>query len=165
MPTSAARASRPLRSEYIVLVPVGTPPCSRRLDAEGVLRDQPSLQLRVHAMASNDSNDEISPPSPEAASFDHPEDPEALEDAEYDVVDFYASTNPTEVNMLVDILRDNGVVCFTREMEPPGLPVSVGHEGQIRILVQDNRLELARSLLEEAIAEGPVPDDGTFLRD
>jgi hypothetical protein len=111
-------------------------------------------------MASDDS-DETRHDTPPG----HPEHPETIEDEDYDVVDFYASTNPTEVDMLVDILRDNGIVCFTREMEPPGLPVSVGHEGQIRILVQDNKLDFAREILEEAIAEASVPDDGTFLQD
>ena len=86
-----------------------------------------------------------------------------LEDEEYDLVDFYASHNFAEVEILVDVLEDHDIHCYTRKMEMPGLPTEAGDEGEIRIVVQDNRLEEARDLLEEAIAEGPVPDDGRFL--
>ena len=89
----------------------------------------------------------------------------ALDSEDYDMVDFYASHNFAEVEILLDVLEDHGIHCYTRKMEMPGLPTEAGEEGEIRIVVQDNRLDETRRLLEEAIAEGPVPDDGRFLHD
>ena len=85
------------------------------------------------------------------------------EDHDYGLVDFYATYNFAEAEILIDVLEDHGIHCYTRKMDMPGLPTEAGDEGEIRIVVQDNRLDEARQLLEEAIAEGPTPDDGQFL--
>lgn len=82
---------------------------------------------------------------------------------DFDLVDFYASSNFAEVEILLDVLKDHDIHCYSREMEMGGLPTAVGDESEIRIVVQDNRLEDARRLIEETIAEGPAPDDGRFL--
>lgn len=81
----------------------------------------------------------------------------------YDMVDFYATDNFAEVEILVDVLEDHDIHCYSRKMEMPGLPTSAGDEGEIRIVVQDNRREEARDLLEEAISQAEVPDQGRFL--
>jgi len=86
-----------------------------------------------------------------------------LEDEPYDLVDFYATDNFAEVEMLVDVLKDHGLRVYKREMEMGGLPTDVGDESEIRIVVQDNKLGEARRLIEETVAEGPVPDQGRFL--
>lgn len=85
------------------------------------------------------------------------------EDTDFEMVPLYASPNFAEVELLVDVLEDHGIRSHTRKNENPGFPVSAGEEGEIRILVQDNRLEDARSLVEEALSESPEPDDGKFL--
>jgi len=94
-----------------------------------------------------------------------PHDPQRheLEDEPFDLVDFYATDNFAEVEILMDVLDDHGIKAFSREMEMGGLPTDVGDESEIRIVVQDNRLEDARALIEEAVAEGPDPDQGRFL--
>lgn len=86
-----------------------------------------------------------------------------LEDEPHDLVDFYATDNFAEVEILMDVLKDHGLQVYKREMEMGGLPTDVGDESEIRIVVQDNRLDEARKLIEEAVAEGPVPDQGRFL--
>lgn len=95
---------------------------------------------------------------------DEPERHE-LEEEPHDLVDFYATDNFAEVEILMDVLEDHGLQVYKREMEMGGLPTDVGDESEIRIVVQDNRLEDARALIEETVAEGPVPDQGRFLLD
>ncbi len=86
-----------------------------------------------------------------------------IDEHDYDLADFYATDNFAEVEILVEVLEDHGIHCFTRKMDMPGLPTDTGDESEIRIVVQDNRLAEAHELLEEAIAEANVPDDGGFL--
>jgi hypothetical protein len=103
---------------------------------------------------------------------DDPKDPREIgpkrhevDEHDFDMVDFYASRNFAEIEVLMDVLEDHGIHCYTRQMDLPGMPVNVGNESEIRIVVQNNKLDEVRSLLKEAIAEGPAPDDGRWLLD
>jgi len=109
-------------------------------------------------MTDNNQSDQPRP-------LDVPTQQDAPDD--FDFVELYATQNPVEIEMLIDVLQDHDIRCFVRNMETAQFPVSVGMEGELRIAVDNGAVEQARSLVEQTIAESPDggDDEGRFLID
>lgn len=103
-------------------------------------------------------------PSDNPRQIDVPTPDDAPED--FDFAELYATHNAVEVEMLVDVLHDHSIRCFVRNMETAQFPVNVGMEGELRIAVDNSKIDQARSLVEQTLAEGPGDEDqGRFLID
>lgn len=81
---------------------------------------------------------------------------------DYELVDVYVSYNPVEAQFIRDILTDNGIECFVRNLAPSQFPISVGKHGENRVTVPNDSVDAARTILREAIAEGALSGDGSF---
>ena len=89
---------------------------------------------------------------------DHTDDPEDI-----DLVDLYYTYNPNEAEFIKDMLQEDDIVAFIRDLEPSQFPFSVGKHAQVRVVVDDERLPQAVALIREAIADGAITDEGGFL--
>mgnify|MGYP006287511011 CR=1 FL=1 len=93
----------------------------------------------------------------ELGSIDEPQLPD------YDLVDLYISYNFAEAELIQDILLDNHIDCYIHKMEASQFPMNVGKHGQIRIAVEDGKLDDAVALLEEAIEADALTGEGKFV--
>ena len=81
------------------------------------------------------------------------------------LVDVYTSFNPVEAELIRDILLDNEIDCFVRNLQPPQFPLNVGKHGGVRITVPQERAINARNILQEAIDEGALSGEGSFMEE
>lgn len=81
---------------------------------------------------------------------------------DYSLVDVYISYNPVEAALIREILVDNEIECFVRNLAPSQFPISVGKHGENRVTVPHDNVDAARAILREAIAEGALSGDGSF---
>lgn len=81
----------------------------------------------------------------------------------HDLVDFYVSYNFAEAELIRDIMLDNGISCFIKKGHPSQFPLSVGKHGQIRIAIEDDKLNEATSLLNEAVDAKALTGEGHFV--
>lgn len=82
--------------------------------------------------------------------------------ADHELVDVYTSYNFAEAELIRDILLDNQIDCFLHKLHPSQFPMNVGKHGQIRVTVDEAKVDEARDLLQEAIDEGALSGEGTF---
>jgi hypothetical protein len=83
--------------------------------------------------------------------------------AEYDLVDFYVSYNFAEAELIRDILLDNDIDCYVKKGHPSQFPMNVGKHGQIRIAIEDDKVDEATEVLEEAIEAEALTGEGHFV--
>ena len=83
--------------------------------------------------------------------------------ADYDLVDFYISYNFAEAELIRDILLDNDIDCYVKKVHPSQFPMNVGKHGQIRIAIEDDKVDEAKAVLEEAIEAEALTDEGHFV--
>jgi hypothetical protein len=84
---------------------------------------------------------------------------------DFDLVDLYITYNPNEAEFIKDMLDDNDIACFIRDLHPSQFPMSVGKHGQVRIVVEDDKVQQAVDVIREAIDEGAITDEGKFIFD
>lgn len=84
------------------------------------------------------------------------------ESPDYQLVDVYISYNPVEAELIREILVDNEIECFVRNLAPSQFPLSVGKHGENRVTVPNDNVDAARTILREAIAEGALSGEGSF---
>lgn len=84
------------------------------------------------------------------------------ESEDFRLVDVYISYNPVEAELIREILVDNEIECFVRNLAPSQFPLSVGKHGENRVTVPHDNVEAARTILREAIAEGALSGEGSF---
>ena len=82
---------------------------------------------------------------------------------DFDLVDLYVTGNPAEAQFIKDMLDDNDIASFVRDMEISAFPMSAGEGGEHRIVVEDDALEDAVKLIQMAIEDGAITDEGSFL--
>ena len=82
---------------------------------------------------------------------------------DFDLVDLYITYNPNEAQFIKDMLDDNDIACFVRDMHPGQFPMSVGVHGQHRVVVEDDKVRDAYDLIEQAIEDGAITDEGQFI--
>lgn len=81
------------------------------------------------------------------------------------LVPLYITYNPSEAQFLKDMLDDNGIANFIREVDETGnaFPMSMGHHNQNRIVVEDDKLQEAIDLINQAIEDEAITDEGRFV--
>lgn len=82
---------------------------------------------------------------------------------DFDLVDLYITYNPSEAQFIKDMLDDNDIANFIRDMHPGQFPMSVGTHGQHRLVVEDTKVREAYELIQQAIADGAITDEGKFI--
>ncbi len=82
---------------------------------------------------------------------------------DFDLVDLYITYNQTEAMFIKEMLDENDIACFVRDMHPGGFPMNVGTHGQHRIVVEDDRARDAYDLIQQAIADDAITDEGKFI--
>ena len=82
---------------------------------------------------------------------------------DFDLVDLYITYNPAEAVFIKDMLDDNEIACFVRDMHPGQFPMSVGVHGQHRVVVDEDKVRAAYDLIRAAIEAGAMTDEGQFV--
>lgn len=78
-----------------------------------------------------------------------------------DLLDVYAASSQIAAERIVLMLQDRGLQAETRESSVSGFP-SVG-TARFLIIMPANQGEAAKALIQEAIDDEVIPQDGTFL--
>lgn len=93
----------------------------------------------------------------------HSSDTPAAHDME--MIPVYTTNNPMELEILTDVFEDEDIAYFVRRKGMPGFWVNIGDQDQNRISVQEDRVDDARELIQQAIVDEAVPGDGNFIGD
>lgn len=84
---------------------------------------------------------------------------------DFELVDLYISYDSLEANFIHEVLSQNDIANFVRDMAVPGFPMNVGQHGQHRIVVEIDRLEDAAGLIRQAIEDGAITGEGRFFNE
>lgn len=82
---------------------------------------------------------------------------------DFDLVDLYITYNPNEAEFIKDMLDENDIACFVRDMHPGQFPMSVGIHGQHRVVVDEQKVRAAFDLISAAIRDGAITEEGQFV--
>jgi hypothetical protein len=82
--------------------------------------------------------------------------------SDHNLADVYTSYNFAEAELIRDILMDNQIDCFLHKLHPSQFPMDVGKHGQIRVSVDETKMDQAREVLQEAIDADALSGEGTF---
>lgn len=82
---------------------------------------------------------------------------------DFDLVDLYTTHNAAEAFFIKDMLDANDIASFIRDMEISAFPMSAGEGGEHRLVVEDDKLVEAAKLIELAIEDGAITNEGNFL--
>ena len=82
---------------------------------------------------------------------------------DFDIVDLYITYNPNEAEFLKDMLDENDIACFIRDMQPGQFPMSVGIHGQHRVVVDEDKVREAFELIKAALEDGAITNEGQFV--
>ncbi len=78
-------------------------------------------------------------------------------------VEIYYAYRFTDVDILINVLRQNGVLCEKRGLAPSQFPFTVGKHSQTRISVRRDQLERAVEIIRQALEDGAISEDGGFM--
>jgi hypothetical protein len=78
-------------------------------------------------------------------------------------VDLYACYETQQAERLAEILEEESIDVLVRDMSSNVFPTSVGKNAQRIIAVPASEAPRARELIETAIKDGVVPDEGELL--
>ncbi|MFZ5861502.1 MAG: redoxin domain-containing protein [Nitrospirota bacterium] len=79
-------------------------------------------------------------------------------------VELYKTYDPLEADRIADLLAEHDVPCVVRDLTISPYPMTIGGFGERRISVTDQDVARARSVLEEAIRDGYLSPDGSWMR-
>ncbi len=84
---------------------------------------------------------------------------------DFELVDLYITYNFGEAQFLKDMLDDNDIANFIRDVDNTGsaFPMSMGDHNQHRIVVEDDKLKQAIALIDQAIEDDAITDEGRFV--
>lgn len=78
-----------------------------------------------------------------------------------DMADVYAAGSPMEADRIAAILADEGIEAMTREVSVSEFPSTATQ--RFLILTAEGDKARAQDLIRGAIADGVLPNDGSFL--
>jgi peroxiredoxin len=79
------------------------------------------------------------------------------------VVELYKSYDPLEADRIVDLLAEHEIACVVRDLTISPYPMTIGRFGERRIGVADGDVARAREILQDAIRDGYVSSDGSWM--
>jgi len=82
---------------------------------------------------------------------------------DFELVDLYVFYQPLEAAFMHEVLSENDIANFVRDMSVPGFPMNAGTHGQVRIVVELDRVEDASALIRQAIEDGAITGEGGFM--
>jgi len=81
---------------------------------------------------------------------------------DFDSVELYFTPNPNEAEFIKDMLDTEDVACFIRDVHISQFPMNVGADAQVRIVVEEDKVEQAVALIRQAIQDGAITEEGYF---
>lgn len=84
---------------------------------------------------------------------------------DFDLVDLYICYNPIEAEFIREVLDENDIAVFLRDMHPSQFPMNVGKHAQVRIVVEDDKAREAMELIQQALEDGAITGEGKFIFD
>ena len=75
----------------------------------------------------------------------------------------YICYDPQQAERLATILKNRGIYIMIRDRRSGAFPTNVGKTAQQVLAVAIEQLDLARSIIENAIHDGVVPPEGAFV--
>jgi peroxiredoxin len=79
------------------------------------------------------------------------------------LMELYKTYDPLEADRIADLLAEHEIACVVRDLTISPYPMTIGRFGERRISVADGDVARAREILEEAIHDGYVSSDGSWM--
>lgn len=76
--------------------------------------------------------------------------------------EIYFSYNDIEADLIKNLLEEHDIYCIVRDMKISPYPVSLGEFSEKRIVVEEDKVEEAKTLIRYAIKDGYISDKGGF---
>lgn len=78
-------------------------------------------------------------------------------------VELYKTYDVLEADRISDLLAEHGIICTVRDLSISPYPLTIGRFGERRIGVDETDAARAREVLEQAIRDGYLSSDGTWM--
>ncbi len=79
------------------------------------------------------------------------------------MVELYKTYDPLEADRIADLFAEHEIACVIRDLTISPYPMTIGRFGERRISVADGDVARAREILEDAIRDGYVSPDGSWM--
>jgi hypothetical protein len=79
-----------------------------------------------------------------------------------DLREIYLCYDIMEADRIKGLLEENGIYCIFRDMTITPYPMNIGRFAEKRIVVEEDKVEEAICLIEDAIRDGFISSDGRF---
>ncbi|MFZ5876029.1 MAG: redoxin domain-containing protein [Nitrospirota bacterium] len=79
------------------------------------------------------------------------------------VVELYKTYDPLEADRIADLLAEHEIACVVRDLTISPYPMTIGRFGERRISVAEGDVVRAREIIEEAIQDGYLSSDGSWI--
>jgi peroxiredoxin len=80
-------------------------------------------------------------------------------------MELYKTYDPLEADRISDLLAEEGISCAIRDLSMSPYPLTIGRFGERRISVAADDVARARAVLEQAIRDGYLSSDGSWMDD
>ncbi|MEW6683314.1 MAG: redoxin domain-containing protein [Nitrospirota bacterium] len=78
-------------------------------------------------------------------------------------MELYKTYDPLEADRISDLLAEEGISCAIRDLSMSPYPLTIGRFGERRISVAADDADRARFVLEQAIRDGYLSSDGSWV--
>jgi peroxiredoxin len=78
-------------------------------------------------------------------------------------VELYKTYDPLEADRIADLLAEHDIVCVIRDLTISPYPMTIGRFGERRIGVAEGDVIRAREIIDEAIQDGYLSSDGSWM--
>jgi peroxiredoxin len=78
-------------------------------------------------------------------------------------MELYKTYDPLEADRIADLLADHEIPCSVRDLSITPYPLTIGRFGERRINVEARDAERARTVLEQAIRDGYLSSEGSWV--
>ena len=75
----------------------------------------------------------------------------------------YVTYNQPESDFIQHILLEKNIDCAARDLQVSQFPVQIGKLSQIRIMVESEKINEAREIIEQAITDDAISKKGFFI--
>ncbi len=79
-----------------------------------------------------------------------------------DAREIYLCYNNIEADLIKGLLKENGIHCIFRDMTITPYPMNIGRFAEKRIAVDEDKVDEAIRLIEDARRDGFISSDGRF---
>ena len=80
-----------------------------------------------------------------------------------EMLPIFTSPNFAEIEIITDIFEEEDIAYMVRKRQMQDFPTTVGNQDQIRVVVEESRVQEAQEFIQQALVDEAIPGDGRFI--